>query len=88
MGAAVAATRAPVMVPPVNETARTSGCSTSLAPASPPKPCTRLNTPAGMPGTEWMISASTPAVRGVSSEGLATTQLPMHSAGATFQLSR
>ncbi len=77
----------PVADSPVNAIAFTSGCATSAAPAeSGPKPCTRLNTPAGTP-TSCMTSASNAAEEGVSSEGLATTVLPQASAGASFQVS-
>src|ERR1039458_4797755 len=44
---------------------------------------TRLNTPAGRPAA-WMISASTKALSGATSEGLSTTVQPAASAGATL----
>lgn len=55
----------------------------SAWPTSPPRPCTRLNTPGGQPAT-CMICASAVAVAGVSSDCLATTLLPQAMAGATF----
>ena len=86
-GAAVRAIAAPVAVPPVNEMAGTSGWSTIAAPASAPKPWTMLRTPGGRPCSA-VSSASIAAVNGVSSDGLATTVLPVASAGAIFQVKR
>mmetsp|Transcript_20157 Transcript_20157/g.71283 ORF Transcript_20157/g.71283 Transcript_20157/m.71283 type:complete len:269 (+) Transcript_20157:554-1360(+) len=83
MGAAVRATWRPVTVPPVKEIIRMSSCATMAAPTSAPSPCTTLSTPGGRP-TSVAISASTQAVRGVSSEGLATMVLPIARHGATF----
>ena len=50
-----------------------------------PNPCTTLKTPAGKP-ISCATSASNAAEEGVSSDGFATTVLPIASAGATFQL--
>ena len=76
----------PVADSPVKAMAFTSGWLTSASPADfGPKPCTRLNTPAGTP-TSCITSASSAAEEGVSSEGLATTAFPHASAGATFQV--
>ena len=77
----------PVRDSPVKVMASISGSVVMNSPAEPgPKPCTRLNTPSGTP-TACITSASSVAVPGVSSEGLATTALPQASAGATFQVS-
>ena len=46
-----------------------------------------LSTPGGSP-TSAHSSASIDAVSGVSSDGLATTVLPVASAGAIFQVNR
>ena len=74
----------PTAVDPVNETARTSGCSSMGAPASPPKPLTMFTTPFGTPA-----SASTRTrlnvESGVSCAGLITHVLPHTSAGRSFQ---
>ena len=86
-GAAAAATRAPVAVPPVKDRPRTPGCSTRGWPTSGPKPWTTLKAPGGPP-TSVKIRARAVAVDGVSSLGLATIALPMASAGAAFQVSR
>ena len=53
----------------------------SAAPASSPIPCTTLNAPSGSPASRVM-SASSDAVSGAHSGGLATTVLPAASAGA------
>ncbi len=53
------------------------------SPTTSPVPVTRLNTPAGRP-TSWMISASTKAFSGATSEGFSTTVQPAASAGATL----
>ena len=75
--------RRPTAVEPVKETMSTSGCTTSGSPTSGPVPATRLNTPAGTPACS-RISASTNALSGVTSLGLATTVQPAASAPATF----
>ena len=76
--------RLPVTVPPVKETARTSGWRTSASPAVAPRPCTTLSTPGGTPAS----SASMPswsAVSGDSSDIFSTAVLPSAGQGATFQ---
>ncbi|MCY1396290.1 hypothetical protein D3C76_1390490 [compost metagenome] len=75
--------RRPVGTLPVKASLSTSGCSANGAPASGPRPVTRLNTPSGSP-TSWMMAASSSALSGVSSEGLSTRVQPAASAGATF----
>src|SRR6185312_12804865 len=85
--AAVPAMVAPVAVLPVKEIALTAGCSTIACPTVGPRPCTMFSTPGGKPAS-MLNSASRAAVQGVISEGLATTVLPLASAGAIFQLNR
>ena len=70
---------------PVKQTRRTSGCATRGAPASVPKPCTTLKTPAGSPAS-CAMSAKSDAVSGAHSGGLATTVLPAASAGPMRQV--
>src|SRR3954468_19113111 len=73
----------PTALDPVNEIARTSGCSSSGAPASGPNPLTMFTTPLGTPA-----SASTRTrlnvESGVSCAGLITQVLPQTSAGRSF----
>lgn len=65
--------------------ASTPGDRVIASPVEPtPWPWTRLNAPSVSPA-EAITSASKVAEPGVSSEGLATTELPQASAGATFQ---
>ena len=52
-----------------------------------PRPCTMFSTPAGKP-VSCASSPSIQAVTGVTSLGLATTQLPAANAGAIFQVNR
>ncbi len=80
----VAAIWWPTVTEPVKEMARTSGCSTSAAPASSPKPVTSPRTPLGSPAS-MSTSASLIATSGVSSAGLKTTALPANRAGISFQ---
>lgn len=54
---------------------------------SGPRPWTMFSTPSGSP-TSRASSPNIQAVSGVTSEGLATTQLPAASAGAIFQVNR
>src|SRR5215470_9082933 len=76
--------RCPVASDPVNATFATSGCSTSGAPTSGPKPVTTLTTPGGKPASSTsFMNSSTEA--DVNSDGLITTVLPAASAGASFQ---
>src|SRR5437879_9676278 len=74
----------PTALDPVNEIARTSGCSSSGAPASGPNPATIFTTPFGTPA-----SASTrtrlKVESGVSWAGLITQVLPHTRAGNSFQ---
>ena len=82
-GVQASATFLPVATEPVKATQSTSRWEAIAAPTSP-APATRLTTPAG----RWpKTPASIRVESGVSSEGLATTQLPAASAGATFQAS-
>ncbi len=69
---------------PVKLTTSTSGDSTSGAPASFPKPCTTLNTPAGSPASR-ASRAKAQAVAGASSDGFSTAALPQSRAGNAFQ---
>ena len=76
--------RDPTSVDPVKDTLRTRGSVTSASPRDPPGPVTTWNVPGGRPAPS-PSSASAMAVSGVCDAGLATTALPMASAGATFQ---
>src|SRR5438270_2934801 len=73
----------PTALDPVNEIARTSGCSSMGAPASAPNPVTIFTTPFGTPA-----SASTrtrlKVESGVSWAGLITQVLPQTKAGNSF----
>src|SRR5262245_46282573 len=75
-GAHELATAGPDTDPPVNEIVFTVGCAVSAAPTSAPTPCTILRTPRGNPAVR-QISEKRYAVIGVTSEGLATTVLPV-----------
>src|SRR5262249_58620346 len=79
---AAAQTFAPGACERVNDTPSMPGCLT-MAPPTPPRPNTMLNTPAGTPDS-YTISASAAAVAGVGPAGLITTVLPNASAGADF----
>ena len=61
------------------------GCAVSGAPAWAPVPWTTLNTPSGRPAF-LVMSASSDAVSGAHSGGLATTVLPAASAGPIRQV--
>src|SRR5215510_9851003 len=77
--------RCPVASDPVNATFATSGCSTSGAPTSGPKPVTTLTTPGGKPAASTsFMNSSTEAE--VNSDGLITTVLPAANAGASFHV--
>ena len=67
----------------MNATFATSGCSTSGAPTSAPKPVTTLTTPGGKPASSTSFMNSS-ADADVNSDGLMTTVLPAASAGASF----
>ena len=64
---------------PVKSTPSTSACATRAA-ATSPRPCTVLNTPAGMPAS-FINSVSNAPTAGVFSLGLKTTVFPAESAG-------
>src|SRR6266700_2407161 len=74
----------PTALDPVNETARTSGCSSMGAPVSAPKPLTMLTTPFGMPAS-LNVRTRLNVESGVSCAGLITQVLPQTSAGNSFQ---
>ena len=57
------------------------------SPTSGPKPCKTLKTPSGKPASLIHVLKKY-AVTGVTSDGLATTQLPAAKAGATFHVKR
>src|SRR5690606_20838697 len=81
------AMRRPTALLPVKLIALTPGWTTRASPTEGPRPLTTFSTPAGKP----ISAASSPsivAVRGVTSDGLATTVLPAASAGAIFQVNR
>ena len=75
----------PVTSEPVKLILRTSGCSTSGVPTSPPKPVRTLKTPGGNPASSNK-AANSSVDADVNSEGLTTTVQPAASAGAIFQL--
>src|SRR5688572_13536879 len=87
IGAAADAMLAPVAVPPVKLIVETSGCATISWPTFLPVPCTMFRTPGGS-FTSRHTCPSIHAVQGVSSLGLATTVLPVASAGAIFHVNR
>ena len=78
------ATRLPVATDPVKATPATRGSRTIASPTSP-APATTLKAPGG----RWSKHVASIRVdSGVSSDGLATTEFPAASAGASFQASR
>ena len=82
--AACAAMAAPVAAEPTKTTSRVCGCDTAAAPVAGPEPASTDTSPRGIPA----CSHSTPSasvLSGVSSEGLSTTALPAHTAGAICQ---
>ena len=85
LGAVAAAIRPAVGTEPVKDIRRMPGWPLSAAPASGPSPCTTLNTPGGRPASAVM-SASSEAVSGAHSGGLATTVLPAARAGPMRQV--
>src|SRR4051794_32329949 len=85
--AAAAAMREPVAVLPVNEIFASKGWSTKGWPASAPNPVTTLTAPGGNPAST-ASSASRRTVAEVYSEGLITTVLPAHRAGASLLVVR
>ncbi len=74
----------PVLTSPVSETMPTSGWRTNVSPTGSPSPVITLNTPGG--NRSSASSAILSAVRGVSSDGFSTMQLPVASAGPIFQI--
>ncbi len=85
MSAAARAITFAVGTDPVKQMRDTSGLAVSGAPASVPKPCTTLKTPAGRPAS-CARSAKYEAVRGAHSGGLRTTVSPDASAGPMRQV--
>jgi hypothetical protein len=83
IGPATPITCRPTSVDPVNAMRRTSGCATSASPITEPRPVTTLSTPSGTPASA-KIRATSSVASGVVAAGLATTVLPLTSAGATF----
>src|SRR6185503_19551240 len=74
----------PTALEPVNETARTSGCSNIGAPVSDPNPVTMLTTPLGTPAST-RVRTRLKVESGVSCAGLMTQVFPQTSAGNSFQ---
>ncbi len=75
----------PTGVEPVKVITSTPGCSPSARPTTGPAPGSTLSTPGGRPAS----APSCPnrrAESGDSSAGFNTTQLPVASAGAIFQI--
>ena len=87
IGPVMPAMRRPTALLPVKLIALVEGCCTMASPTFGPRPLTTLSTPAGNP-ISAANAANIVAVRGVTSEGLATTVLPAASAGAIFQVNR
>src|SRR6266700_1127933 len=81
--AAVSPTTRPTSLDPVNEMARTSGCSAMGAPASGPNPVTIFTTPFGRPASVKVLTRFN-VESGVSSAGLITQVLPQTRAGNSF----
>lgn len=73
----------PVWSEPVKLIFLTSGCSTSAAPTSLPKPVTALTTPGGNPASANSLTNSSVDAE-ANSDGLMTTVHPAASAGASF----
>ena len=74
----------PARVEPVNDMKSISGCADIASPTVAPSPCTRLNTPFGVPAA-CRISANSTAFSGATSLGLRTIVQPAAIAGATLQ---
>src|SRR5262249_43062413 len=81
--AAAFMTLLPTIVLPVKATFSILGCSAIAAPAVGPYPVTMLTTPGGTPASLRREPIRI-AERGVNSEGLITTALPVASAGPIF----
>ena len=82
-GPATEITWRPTAVEPVNAIRRTSRWPISASPISAPRPVITLSTPSGTPASANSRATSSVA-SGVVAAGLATTVLPIASAGATF----
>src|ERR687886_728812 len=82
-GPAIDMTWRPTSVEPVNAIRRTSGWPTSASPMTEPRPVTTFSTPSSTPASA-KIRATSSVASGVVAAGLATTALPLASAGATF----
>ena len=76
--------RRPTTVEPVKETLSTSGCEASSSPTVAPPPVMTFTTPLGR-SVSSSSSARRSAVSGVLDAGLSTQELPIASAGASFQ---
>lgn len=74
----------PILVEPVKVMQSTSMCMASASPTVLPKPGSTLNTPSGMPAS-LARPAMRRAVSGDFSEGFRITELPVASAGPSFQ---
>ena len=74
----------PISVEPVKEILRTSGCSTSASPISPPAPGDDLQHARRADRPRARVRPSRSALSGESEAGFSTTQLPAASAGADF----
>src|SRR5438067_8970193 len=71
-------------VDPTNETAATSGCSSTASTATL-SPCTTLKTPSGSPASFSSSAVKTDA-EGSFSDGFSTKVLPQASAGAHIHM--
>src|SRR5207248_9939914 len=74
----------PTALDPVNEIARTSGCSSMGAPASWPNPVMMFTTPFGTPASA-RVRTRLKVESGVSCAGLITQVSPQTRAGSSFQ---
>ena len=81
--ASVCAISRDTSVEPVNITPATWRCATSAAPTLSPAPGTSCTASCGTPASCRMFTI-TPATSGVCSAGLASAQLPLASAAATW----
>src|SRR5919201_2763793 len=80
-------TRLPVSVSPVKPILRTVGLRISSSPTTEPGPTTTFKTPGGSPAS-FISSTSLMDDNGVVLAGLATTVVPVASAGAILLASR
>src|SRR5687768_15953754 len=74
----------PVVVEPVKESTRTSGCSTRALPTSAPGANNKLKTPGGNPASSNTFTNAAD-MAGVSGEGFQIIVFPAISAGKIFQ---